>query len=105
MSILHSGDPAIRSRLQHIRCGSSAEFLLRYAVVASAPQHRRVLGQNIRAERTRAGLSQEQLAEKSSLHPVFVGDVERGEENVSMDSLVKIARALKVSVGDLVRGI
>ena len=70
----------------------------------SIPQHRQILGENIRVQRKRIGWSQEKLAERSDLHPVYVGDLERGEENVSIDSLVKIAHALKVSVADLVGG-
>jgi len=73
--------------------------------VASTPQHRRILGQNIRKERKRVGLSQEKLAEKADLHPVYVGDVERGEEIVSIDSLARIAKALKVALHDLFSGI
>jgi transcriptional regulator with XRE-family HTH domain len=73
--------------------------------VASIPQYRRILGGNIRAQRKQLGLSQETLSEKADLHPVYVGSVERGEENVSIDSLVRIAEALKVAVQDLVNGI
>ena len=73
--------------------------------MASTPQHRRILGQNIRKERKRVGLSQEKLAEKADLHPVYVGDVERGEEIVSIDSLARIAKALKVALHDLFSGI
>jgi transcriptional regulator with XRE-family HTH domain len=67
-------------------------------------QHRRTLGENIRAQRKLAGWSQEKLAEKADLHPVYVGSIERGQENVSIDSLNRIARALKSSVGELVSG-
>lgn len=70
----------------------------------SIPQHRRILGENIRVNRKRIGWSQEKLAEGADLHPVYIGDLERGEENVSIDSLVKIAKALKVPVTDLVGG-
>ena len=41
------------------------------------------------------------MAEKADLHPVYVGNVERGEENISIDSLARIAKALKVSLHDL----
>jgi transcriptional regulator with XRE-family HTH domain len=73
--------------------------------VPSIPNHRRILGENIRSQRKRLAFSQEKLAEKAELHPVYVGSVERGEENVSIDSLVRIAEALKASVRDLVSGI
>jgi transcriptional regulator with XRE-family HTH domain len=66
------------------------------------PKHRRLLGENIRAHRKRLRLSQEKLAERADLHPVYIGDIERGEENVSLDSLVRIAKALKMPLRDLV---
>ena len=50
-------------------------------------------------------LSQEDLAEKADLHHNFIGELERGEKAASIDSLVKIARALKVPVQNLVRDI
>jgi transcriptional regulator with XRE-family HTH domain len=66
--------------------------------------HRRLLGETIRAERTKAGFSQEKLAEKAGLSTVFISRVERGKESPSVDSLVKIARALDARVRDLVNG-
>lgn len=65
------------------------------------PKHRSLLGARIRHFRKALDLSQEKLAELSDLHPVYVGDVERGEENISIDNLVRIARALKVTVREL----
>jgi transcriptional regulator with XRE-family HTH domain len=49
--------------------------------------------------------SQEKLAEKSDLHHNYIGDIERGEENVSVDALKRIATAMKIDLGDLVRGV
>lgn len=72
--------------------------------MAKSPKHRRILGENIRTLRRSLGLSQEKLAEKAELHPNYIGDIERGEENVSVDALMRIAAALKASVGDLVKG-
>ena len=69
------------------------------------PEHSRVLGENIRARRKQTGFSQEKLAEQADLHPVYVGNVERGEENISIDSLARIAHALNVSISDLVNGL
>ncbi len=51
------------------------------------------------------GWSQEKLAEKSDLHHNYIGDIERGEENVSVDALMRIATALKIRLSDLVRSI
>lgn len=69
-----------------------------------SPKHRRLLGEAIRLHRRRAGLSQEKLAEKADLHPNFLGDIERGEENISVDALVRLASALKVKVAALTDG-
>lgn len=49
--------------------------------------------------------SQEKLAEKSDLHRNYIGDIERGEENVSIDALMRIAAALKISITDIVHRI
>ena len=51
------------------------------------------------------GWSQEKLAEKSDLHHNYIGDIERGEENVSVDALRRIATALKTNLSDLVQGV
>jgi len=68
----------------------------------SIPKHRRLLGEAIRSRRKLAELSQERLAEKADLSTVFISRVECGKESPSMDSVVKIARALRVHVHDLV---
>jgi len=54
------------------------------------------LGENIRTRRKQAGLSQERLAEKANLHPVYVSAVERGVKTISVDALLRIAKAVKV---------
>lgn len=59
------------------------------------------IGQNIRRIRGRKGITQEQLALDAGLNRAYVGYIERGERNPSTDTLVKIARALKVSPKDL----
>ena len=73
-------------------------------VVAKIPKYRKVLGENIRIHRRNLKWSQEKLAEKSDLHHNYIGDIERGEENVSVDALMRIAVALKISIPDLVQG-
>jgi transcriptional regulator with XRE-family HTH domain len=49
-------------------------------------------------------MSQEKLAEKADLHPNYIGEIERAEKNVTLESLAKIAKALGVRVRDLVDG-
>ncbi|HEX9048551.1 MAG TPA: helix-turn-helix transcriptional regulator, partial [Verrucomicrobiae bacterium] len=68
----------------------------------SKPHHRRILGERIRVLRKEAGFTQEQLAEKSDLHHNFIGEVERANMEISLTSMIKIAKALKVKVRDLV---
>lgn len=67
-------------------------------------EHRRILGQTIRSSREKAGFTQEKLAEKAELTGKYLGEVERGIVNISVDALVRIARALRVRVNDLTRG-
>lgn len=55
-----------------------------------------LVGRNIRKYRKKMGLSQEELAEKSGLHRTYIGGIERGERNITLDSLQVIADALSV---------
>lgn len=50
---------------------------------------------------SKSGLSQEGLAELSDLHRTYVGSVERGERNVSIDNMERLATALRVKLWDL----
>lgn len=61
-----------------------------------------ILGRAVRAARVDAGLSQEALADRAGLHRTYVGGVERGERNISMASLFRIADALGVPPQELV---
>ncbi len=76
-------------------------FLGAVKPVAYVPQYRRVLGEAIRSNRKKAGFSQEKLAEKADLHPVYVSAVERGAKTISMDALMRIAKALGLKMRDL----
>lgn len=68
-------------------------------------QPRKQLGNNIKQLRTSLGLSQEQLAEKADLHRTYVGAVERGERNISLDNIIAISRALGVSASTLLKDV
>jgi len=72
-----------------------------FGPVADDP--RTVLGKSIRKRRLALGLSQEKLAERAQLHWTYIGGIERGERNVSLLNVVKIARALKVTPSDLLK--
>ena len=60
-----------------------------------------LLGRNIRECRTALQLSQEQLATRSGLHRTYIGAVERGERNITVESLERIAHALGVTPAEL----
>lgn len=64
---------------------------------------REIVAANVRKERLRKGLSQEALADLSRLHRTYIGSIERGERNVSIDNIEKIAKALSVNPADLLR--
>jgi len=59
------------------------------------------IGENIRAARKQLNMSREELAEKSGLSAKFIGNIERGEKAVSLDSFVSIANALGASADAL----
>lgn len=64
---------------------------------------RLIFAKNLRARRHDRALSQERLAELSGLHRTYVGSVERGERNVSIDNMERLAGALKVNIVDLLK--
>jgi transcriptional regulator with XRE-family HTH domain len=62
-------------------------------------------GSRLRQLRIERELSQEALAEMSGLHRTYLGGIERGERNVALLNILKIASALQVSPADLFSGI
>lgn len=62
-------------------------------------------GKRIRQVRLAKGFTQESLADTVGLHRTYIGNIERGEESVSVDNAAKIAKALKVSLSELFRGL
>ena len=58
-------------------------------------------GNTLRQLRDERGYSQEELAERAGLHRNYVGGVERGERNVALENIVKLAKALSVPPRDL----
>ena len=61
----------------------------------------KTVGQRIRNYRTKAGFSQEKLAELSGCHPTYIGQLERGEKNATIESIEKITTALNVPMSTL----
>jgi len=62
-------------------------------------------GDNVRARREKQDLSQEQLAERADLDRTYISGVERGVRNLSLNSIVRIAKALKTSASELCGGV
>jgi transcriptional regulator with XRE-family HTH domain len=58
-------------------------------------------GAALRALRRERGWSQEEFADRIGLHRTYIGDVERGERNVSLVNIGRIAEALEVSLSAL----
>jgi transcriptional regulator with XRE-family HTH domain len=65
----------------------------------------KVLGERIRVLRKEKELSQDRLGELAGLHEKYVGQVERGEKNLTIDSLYRVAHALNVSLEELFRSL
>jgi len=58
-------------------------------------------GRTIRARRAKAGYSQESFADAIHVHRTYMGTLERGDGNPTLDMIVRIARGLDVSVSEL----
>lgn len=63
------------------------------------------IGQRIRSYRLQNGLNQEELAEMCGLHPTYIGQVERGEKNATIESISKIAAGLSLPLSTLFENI
>jgi transcriptional regulator with XRE-family HTH domain len=61
----------------------------------------RIFASNVKRLRFAAGLSQEALADRAGLHRTYVSSIERGERNVSLENIFKLAEALGVDPGEL----
>lgn len=70
--------------------------------MAPASKHREIVGSNIRACRKAAGLTLESLAERAEMSWPYLSEVERGRENISLDKLAQVARALGVKLSKIV---
>ena len=55
----------------------------------------------MRIARNEIGISQEELADQCGLHRTYIGSVERGERNISVDNMEAIAMALERKLADL----
>jgi transcriptional regulator with XRE-family HTH domain len=72
--------------------------------VSAADPLRFLFARNLRAARKHQRLTQEDLADLSGLHPTYISDIERGERNVSIDNIGRLATALQVDAATLLSG-
>lgn len=70
-------------------------------VIVVTKKDRKLLGEGIRKHRKAASLTQEKLAEKIGINPVYMGQIERGYRVPTVDVLLRIARAMKVNLRDV----
>jgi transcriptional regulator with XRE-family HTH domain len=63
------------------------------------------LGKVLRKQRMGLGVSQEEFADLCGLDRTYVGGIERGERNVGLVNIEKLAKALKISLSELFRGV
>jgi transcriptional regulator with XRE-family HTH domain len=67
--------------------------------------HRRAFGDRVQRLRTERGWTQEDLAEAADLHRTYITAVERGQRNISLDAIDKLARGFGISFEELFRGV
>lgn len=65
----------------------------------------KIVGERLRAKRRELGYSQEQTAELAGLHPTYIGQLERGEKNATLESIEKLCRALHYPMSRLFENI
>ena len=69
--------------------------------LSGAGHLRSTFASNLRKVRSKRNLSQEKLAELTGLHRTYVGSVERGERNISIDNMERFSLALDVPLSEL----
>ncbi|MEK6724055.1 helix-turn-helix domain-containing protein [Sphingobium sp.] len=66
------------------------------------PELIEIFAKNLRDQRLRMNLTQESLADACDLHRTYIGAIERGERNISLRNLQKIADVLQIKAADLI---
>lgn len=59
------------------------------------------LGSVVKSQREQLGITQEELARRAGLHRTYITDVEGGKRNITIESMLKLASALNVSIADI----
>ena len=78
--------------------------LLTLSKVSTVKTHKKI-GENVRKFRKQRGMTQEKLAEKANLHSVYISQVERADRAVTIETLLKITKALGIKLRDVVSGL
>ena len=78
-------------------CGGSPKSRLSIIIYGMHTDPRVLLGRRVRELRAKRGISQEELADIAHVHRAYMGAVERGEKNIGLLNVVRIARALRVA--------
>ena len=60
-------------------------------------------GEKIRKERLKQDLSQEEFASRAGVHRTYIGMIERAEKNITLENVSKLAKALKLSIAELMK--
>ena len=60
-------------------------------------------GKAVRIRRSELNISQEDFAERAGLHRTYVSDLERGKRNISLENIERLAKALNLSISELMR--
>jgi transcriptional regulator with XRE-family HTH domain len=60
-------------------------------------------GNKVRERRLKLGLSQEELASRAGVHRTYIGMIERAEKNITLENIEKIAKALEISLDNLMK--
>ena len=68
---------------------------------ANLKKIRKAFGERVRTLRKERGFSQEEFGHECGLHRTYMGDIERGERNISIDNIAKIAAALNIPIFSL----
>jgi DNA-binding XRE family transcriptional regulator len=76
-------------------------IMMNISIIGGIMDYQKILGENIHSLRLKCQITQEQLAELCDLHRTYVGAMERGERNVSLNNIVKVAQALNVTPAEL----
>lgn len=63
------------------------------------------IGKRLRSVREKSGLSQEQLSEKAGYYRTYVGHIENGNHSPSVHTMWRLAKVMKVDLGDLLKGL